>query len=212
MPLERSIDSWVCSVHTVLPAALGVADGVDRQQRGLGLHVVHVGGSVIPARSIATSHRVGDLADHRRPADVLRQQPLAHREADGEPRLVGLLGVRVGGQVAKTVACGESTPSVPPDQTIGTCWTSSAVAGALGDQHLAERPVGDDPGVVVDAAVALGLADHGDHPVGVEHAGVDQLREPARVGHVQDRDLADLDGVWHAPHCRGGRSVRRNVS
>ena len=39
--------------------------------------------------------------------------------------------------------------------------------GALGDQHLAERPVGDDPGVVVDPAVALGLADDRDHAVGV---------------------------------------------
>ena len=31
------------------------------------------------------------------------------------------------GIVAKMVACGESTPSVPPDQTIGTCLTSSAL-------------------------------------------------------------------------------------
>ena len=31
------------------------------------------------------------------------------------------------GTVAKTVACGDSTPSVPPDQTIGICLTSSAV-------------------------------------------------------------------------------------
>ncbi len=31
-----------------------------------------------------------------------------------------------GGRVAKTVACGLSTPSVPPDQTIGTPATSAA--------------------------------------------------------------------------------------
>ena len=30
--------------------------------------------------------------------------------------------------VAKIVACGEITPSVPPDQTIGTCLTWSAGA------------------------------------------------------------------------------------
>jgi hypothetical protein len=29
------------------------------------------------------------------------------------------------GTVAKIVACGESTPSVPPDHTIGTCIASS---------------------------------------------------------------------------------------
>ena len=108
-------------------------------------------------------HRVGDLGDHRDPADVLGQQHLAHREADGQPRLVGRLGVR---SVAKIVACGLITPSVPPDHTIGTCLTCSA-GGALLDQHLAERAVGDDPGVVVDAAVALGLADDRDDPVGL---------------------------------------------
>ncbi len=32
---------------------------------------------------------------------------------------------RSGGTVAKIVACGEITPSVPPDHTMGTCLTSS---------------------------------------------------------------------------------------
>ncbi len=31
------------------------------------------------------------------------------------------------GRVAKIVACGLITPSVPPDHTIGTCLTSSAL-------------------------------------------------------------------------------------
>src|SRR3954469_19597951 len=126
---------------------------------------------------------------------------------------------RSAGTVAKIVACGLSTPSVPPDQTIGTRPTSSARRGplargpagpdvralphllraarALGHEHLPERPVGDDPRVVVDAAVALGLADDRDDPVRVEHAVVHQGREAAGVGHVQDRDLADLDGLGH---------------
>ena len=33
-----------------------------------------------------------------------------------------------GGTVAKIVACGLITPSVPPDHTIGTCFTASAGA------------------------------------------------------------------------------------
>ena len=70
-------------------------------------------------------------------------------------------------------------------------------AGALGGDHLAERPVGDDPGVVVDAAVALGLADHRDDPIGVEHPGVDQRGQLAGVGHAVQRDLADLDRLGH---------------
>ena len=36
-----------------MTAAAGVADGVEGEQRRLGLHVVHVGRSVIPASSIA---------------------------------------------------------------------------------------------------------------------------------------------------------------
>ena len=89
------------------------------------------------------------------------------------------------GRVANTVACGDSTPSVPPDQTIGICLTSCGGPAALGGDHLAERPVGDDPGVVVDAAVALGLADHRDDPVGLEHPGVDQRGQLAGVGHAE---------------------------
>ena len=89
------------------------------------------------------------------------------------------------GSVANTVACGDSTPSVPPDQTIGICLHLLGGPRALGGDHLAERPVGDDPGVVVDAAVALGLADYGDDPVSVEHPGVDQRGEFAGVGHAE---------------------------
>ena len=102
-----------------------------------------------------------------------------------------------GGTVAKIVACGLSTPSVPPDHTIGTCATASASRLPLADEHFPERAVGQDAGVVVDAAVALGLADHRDDPIGVQHAGVDQLRQLARVGHVMQRNLADFDRLGH---------------
>ena len=50
-----------------LAARLGVADGVDGQQRGLGLHVVHVGGVGDAGPLHRDLHRVGDLLDHRRP-------------------------------------------------------------------------------------------------------------------------------------------------
>ena len=42
-------------------------------------------------------------------------------------RLVARLGAAAGSAVAKIVACGLSTPSVPPDHTSGTWATSSAV-------------------------------------------------------------------------------------
>jgi hypothetical protein len=72
-------------------------------------------------------------------------------------------------------------------------------AAALRDQHLAEGPVSEDARVVVDTAVALGLADDSHHPVGVQHPGVDQLRQLAGIGHVVQRHLADLDRLGHGP-------------
>jgi hypothetical protein len=71
---------------------------------------------------------------------------------------------------------------------------------ALGDQHLAERAVGDDAGVVVDPAVPLGLADDGHDAVGLHHAVVDELGQLGGVGDAVDRDLADLNGIWHGCH------------
>ena len=141
-----------------LAAGLGVADRVDRQQRGLGLHVVHVGGVGDPgplhrdlAPPSATFLTIADAAD------LLGQHRLAHREADGQPRLVGLLGLgRVDRREDRGVRADHAVGAAGPDDRD----LLDLVGGrALGDQHLAERPVGDDPGVVVDAAVALGLAD-----------------------------------------------------
>ena len=153
-----------------LAARLGVADRVDGQQRRLGLHVVHVcrvGDAGALHRDL---HRVSDLRDHRRPTDVLGKQRLAHREPDRQPRLVGLHRLVRGNR-------GEDR-RVRADHAIGAAGPDDRHllgllrgARAFVDQHLAERPVGDDPGVVVDSAVALGLADHRDHPVGVEHPG-----------------------------------------
>ena len=57
--------------------------------------------------------------------------------------------------------------------------------------------VGDDPGVVVDATVALGLADDGDDSARLHDAVVDELRELGGVGDSVDRNLADLNGFWH---------------
>ena len=149
----------------------------------------------MPALLHGHLHRVGDLGDHRDPADVLGQQLLAHREADGQPRLVGgrdVLG-RHGREDRRVRADHAVGAAGPHDRHL----LDLVGRGALLDEHLAEGAVGDDPGVVVDAAVALGLADDRDHPVGVQDAVVDQLGELARVGDGVDRDLAYFDGVGH---------------
>ena len=58
------------------------------------------------------------------------------------------------------------TPSQPPDHTIGMLAISASLRLPLLQQHAAKRLVGEDAGEIVDAAIALGLADHGDDLVG----------------------------------------------
>ena len=181
-----------------LAARLRVTDGVDRQQRRLGLHVVHVGRVGDAGALHGDLHGVGDLADHPGVADLLGQDRLAHREPDRQPRLVGLLGLVGwhGGEDRRVRADDPVGAAGPHDRHL----LDLVGRSPLGDQHLAEGAVGDDPGVVVDAAVALGLADDGDHAAGVHHAVVDELGQLAGVGHAVDRDLADLDGLGHGGH------------
>ena len=164
------------------PAALGVGDGLEGQQRRLGLDVVHVGrvGDAGPLHR--DLHPGGDLLDHRQPADVLGQDLLAHRVADRQPRLVGGRRPcrrrvrREDGRVRRDDPVGAAGPD---DRDLLDLVHRP---GAACLEHLAERAVGDDPGVVVDAAVALGLADDGDHPVGLDQALVDQVGEAGGVG------------------------------
>ena len=156
----------------------------------------------MPARSIATFTPAGDLLDHRGVADLLGQERLAHREARGEAQL---LARRV---VLGDVGGGEDG-GVGADHAVGAAGPHDRDAldllgvGAAGDQGLTERPVGDDAGVVVDAAVALGLADDREDAVGRDHPVVDQLRQLRGIGDGVDRDLADLDGGRRGGHVTG---------
>ena len=80
--------------------------------------------------------------------------------------------------------------------------------------HLAERPVGDDPGVVVDAAVALGLADHRDRP-GRRRTRRRRSARPARwrrtrcaAGSCGPRSARARDSPFGS-EARGGAGLRR---
>src|SRR6202011_162250 len=66
-------------------------------------------------------------------------------------------------------------------------------AAALAREDAAERLVGEDAGEVVDAAVALGLADDGDDFVGHELSGADAVAQAGRILHVLELDLCDFD-------------------
>jgi len=77
----------------LLASRLGVANRVDRQQRGLGLDVVNISRVGDAGPRHGDLDRVGDLGDHADITDLLGQDRLAHGEADGEPGLVGLLSL-----------------------------------------------------------------------------------------------------------------------
>jgi hypothetical protein len=141
-------------------------------------------------------HAVSDLLHHRQAADVLGQQDVAHRVADGQPRLVGLLDGLLGerGEDRRVRADDAVRAARPHDRDLADLLLR---AGALLQEHLAEGPVGDDPRVVVDASVALRLADDGDDAVGLHHAVVDELGQLGGVADVVQRDLADLDRCGH---------------
>src|SRR6266508_1984075 len=195
----------------VVAAALGVADGVDGQQRRLGLHVVDVGG-VGDAR---LGHRAGhpgrDLLDHAAPADLLGPDRVAHRHPDGQPRLVVSQHL---GWISKAALVGGLRPLRGCRREDRRMWTEHAVGAAgpddrdvrhlvgvarsLGAQRVPEGAVGDDAGVVVHPAVALGLADDRDDPVGLDDPVVDERGETGGVADVLERYLTHLDGFGHA--------------
>ena len=121
----------------VLAARLRIAHGIDGEQRRLGLDVMHVLRIVDAGVAHRGFHRIRDLLDHRRPADVLGKSsaliavPIARRDFDDGP-VLSLL--------ANTVACGVMTPSQPPDQTIGIV----AISASLRLPRLPAR--GEKPG------------------------------------------------------------------
>ena len=81
---------------------------------------------MIPARSIATRTASATLVTIAvRPMSSGSSTALIAKPTVSRGSSVG--SARSAGSVANTVACGLSTPSVPPDQTIGTSATSSAL-------------------------------------------------------------------------------------
>jgi hypothetical protein len=79
---------------------------------------------VIPARAIASFTPAATFSIMgRRPISSGSNGSLIAKPTVS--RGSSVTGAASRGTVAKMVACGESTPSVPPDHTIGTCRTSS---------------------------------------------------------------------------------------
>src|SRR5262249_24890625 len=64
---------------------------------------------------------------------------------------------------------------------------------AVLQEHAAEGVIGEQPGEVVDAAVALGLAHNRDDLIGGELPGPDALLQARGVLHALELDLRDFD-------------------
>ena len=113
----------------------------------------------MPARSIATLTAAATFS-------IIGVRPMSSGSScsliakpDGQPRLVAAARAS-GGREDRRVRADHAVGAAGPDDRH---LLDLVGRGALRDQRLAERPVGDDPRVVVDPAVALGLADDRDH-------------------------------------------------
>ena len=183
-----------------LAAGVRVTDGLDREERCLRLDVVHVGRVLEPGGAHRGPHPLGDLLDHGRPADVLGQELGAHGRADDQ---AGLAGGPPRAVLREHRGVGGDHPVTPsrPHHGDATDLLRRPLPVLL--QHAPEGLVGENAREVVDAPVALGLADDGDHLVGCEPAGEDALLETGGVLDAPELDLGDLDG--HRPPLPGPR-------
>ena len=137
------------------------------------------------------AHARGDLLDHRRAADVLGKKLGAHRRADGEPRLRRRAGLAVAGKNRRVRRDHAVAAAGPHHRDLRHRLLGTA---AELDERAAKRLVGEDPGKVVDAAIAFGLADDRDHLVGAELPLADRGLEAGGILHVLQFDLGNFNG------------------
>ena len=197
VPLEMSIDSSGCLVTTVSPR-LGVGDRLHREQGGLGLHVVDVGGIVDARLPHRPANALCDLLHHGRSTDVLGEDLVAHRDPDRQAGLVGRLAV--GDREDRGMRAEHAVGSSRPDHRDRLHLLDRT--RTVPEEDIAERLIGQDAGKVVDSAVALGLADDGEHPVGTHVPVLDQALQARGIGHTLQDDLVDRDGHRLTPRLR----------
>ena len=155
--------------HAPAPA-VGLLHGVDGEQRRLGLDVVdirRIGDAGIGHRR---THPVGDRRNHRRTADVLGKDRRAHRGPHGEPRRIRRPRPVVAGEDGGVRREHAVAPARPDHGDFGDL---ALAPRAVREQDAPEGGVREDAGEVVDPAVALGLADHGNHRIRRHAAGDD---------------------------------------
>ena len=174
-------------------ARLRLKDGVDGEERRLGLDVVHVGRIVDAGVAHRGVHPLGDLLDHRRPADVFRQNLGAHRGADDETRFPRHSVFGVARENRRMRGYDAVAAARPDHRNLGDLLFRAA---AEPSQHCAKRLIGENAGKIVDAAVAFGLADDGDDLIGVELSVADASLHARSILHVLQFDFGDLDSHY----------------
>ena len=142
-------------------ASVRVGNRSGREQRAFDLHVVDVLAISDPRFRLRALHCRGDFPDLRHRADFLRREIACHapRRRPAAFHCAFSEAPRV-----NSVACGLSTPSVPPDQTKATRFSDllGRDAEALGEgQRIRERR--EAAREIVGAAIALRLADQCDN-------------------------------------------------
>ena len=145
----------------------------------------------MPASRHGGADAFGDFLHHRWPADIFRENLGAERRADDEPRFVGRPGLGVAGE-HRRVRRDDAVAAARPHHRNLLDVRFGAAAELL--QHRAERLVGENAGKIIDAAIAFGLADHGDDLVGTELALLDQRLHAGCVLNVLQFDFGDFDG------------------
>ncbi len=171
-------------------ARVRVPHHVDGEERRLGLHVVHVGRVVDAGVAHGGAHAIGDLLDHGRPADVFGQKLGAQRRADGQAGFVGRPGLGVAGKDRRMRRDHAVAAAGPDHRNLLHRLLRAAVLA----QHRAKRLIGEDAGEVVDAAIALGLADDRNDLVGAELTLLDQGLHAGSILHALQFDLGDFNG------------------
>ena len=143
----------------VLAARFRIPNGIDCEQRRLGLHVVHIFGVIDTRVPHCISDGRSDLFDHRRPADIFREQLDAHGGTHDQTRLRSRAGLSIACKDRCVWGYDAVAAARPHHRNLIDC---RLFALAVLEQSLAERLVGKDSREVVDPAVSLGLADDAD--------------------------------------------------
>src|SRR5262252_6032702 len=192
----------------VLAARLRVADRIDSEQRRLGLDVMHVLRIIDGGIAHRGFDRLGDLLHHRQPADVLRQELGAHRGPDRQARLRCRAGLTVLGEDGR-VWRDDAVAAARPHHRDGGDLRFAALAVPL--QRAAKGLVGQDAREVVDAAIAFGLADDGNHFVRGELPAREASLEPGGVLNRLELHLCRFDrhgSIRYMVFIRGAHSPR----